>query len=535
MEPRDPLAFPILTEAQIALLREHGEGRSLADGEALWRVGDTEFSLFVVLSGRVEIVEDGCAIHKSVAYHAEGEFSGDVDLLSGRPSAVSSYASGPADILEVSAIELRDVIRLDQELGSVILQAFLRRREILRNEGNHGVRIIGSPYDPETLKIREFLQRNRVLFHWKKPEEEGIQALLEQLNFCVEDTPVVLTAGKALKKPTLEDLGLLLGIRKAVDHMRFDLVVVGSGPAGLAAAVYGASEGLHTLVLDRSAPGGQAAWSSKIENYMGFPMGLSGEDLALAGRVQAEKFGAQLSIPSDVESIECADGAHLIHLSTGETIEARAVIVASGARYRKLACPGYDRLQGKGVYYAATVTEAMMCEGSEVAVVGAGNSAGQAVVFLSSRCAHVRLIVRGNDLDKSMSSYLARRVEHLPNVEICLETEVELCEGEDSLTQITLKGARNGCVPCAGLFVFVGADPNTEILRGKVELDSKGFVLTGDRIQAWTQARRPLYLETSCPGIFAAGDCRADSVKRVASGVGEGAMAVAFVHKVLAG
>ena len=318
------------------------------------------------------------------------------------------------------------------------------------------------------------------------------------------------------------------------EHTQERAVVVGAGPAGLAAAVYGASEGLHTLLLDRAGPGGQASWSSRIENYMGFPEGLTGSDLAARGLIQAQKFGAHISVPAEVCKIDCRPNGQQVHLATGEVVDARAVLVATGANYQKLNVPGFERFETAGVHYAATRLEAEYCSNAEVVVVGAGNSAGQAAVFLSQTAKRVRLVVRGDRLSKSMSDYLSYRVEQIKNIEIHLETEVAALEGDETIKSVTLKGKTQGTFPCDGLFVFIGAVPNTGFLRDTVALDRNGFVLTGDAMRhSWDLSRMPFYLETSCPGIFAAGDCRVGSVKRVASGVGEGSMAVTFVHRYL--
>ena len=328
-----------------------------------------------------------------------------------------------------------------------------------------------------------------------------------------------------------------LGLRRrsASGTNQYDLVIVGAGPAGLAAAVYGASEGLHTLLLDKAAPGGQAAWSSRIENYMGFPEGLTGSDLAARGLIQAQKFGAELSVPAQVTTIKSSGSGHQLLLQSGETIEARAVLVATGANYQKLDVPGFSKFETAGVYYAATRLEAGFCEADEIVIVGAGNSAGQAAVFLSQKCQTVHLVVRGDKLNKSMSDYLSYRVEQIPNIHIHLETRVAELQGDTRVEKAVLCGKTDAAVPCAGLFVFIGASPNTDFLKNVVALDNDGFVLTGDAVApVWEDAKRsPYYLETSCPKIFAAGDCRVGSVKRVASSVGEGAMAVTFVHRVL--
>lgn len=538
MAALDPIAFPVLTPAEIEILRTRGVEHTFADGESLWEAGDTDFCFFVILKGGCVIRNTVCGQQDGpdldVAHHSPGEFTGDVDVMSGRPAPVGAYATGETLTLQLSAEDLREVVRVEQNLGGKILLAFIRRREILLESTDHGVLLIGSAFDPETQKIREFLARNRVVHRWRQPEDESTAEVMRAFELTAAQTPLVFLGQTRLSHPTISELAEKLGVRRQTDQSKYDLVIVGAGPAGLAAAVYGASEGLRTILLDRSAPGGQASWSSRIENYMGFPEGLTGSDLAARGLIQAQKFGADISIPADVFKITGDRSGHEIHLSSGEVIGARAVLIATGANYQKLDVPGFAKFEQNGVYYAATRLEAEFCEQAEVAVIGAGNSAGQAAVYLSQRCKKVRLIVRGDRLNKAMSDYLSYRVEQIPNIEVHLETEVASVMGTDRVDSIELKGATTGVFPCTGLFVFIGATPNTGFVKDTVALDKNGFVLTGDSMRAyWEETRIPYYLETSCPGIFAAGDCRVGSVKRVASSVGEGSMAVTFVHRVL--
>jgi thioredoxin reductase (NADPH) len=455
-------------------------------------------------------------------------------LLLCNSQPVGGYADGETKVLRVSAENLREVVRVEQDLGGKILTAFIRRREILLDSKSHGVILIGSSLDPETIAIRTFLARNRVVHSWKQTEEESTAQILSAFALTAADTPLILLGNEKLVHPKIDYLATRLGIRKETDKHQYDLVIVGAGPAGLAAAVYGASEGLKTLILDRSGPGGQASWSSRIENYMGFPEGLTGSDLAARGLIQAQKFGAELSVPAEVCKIECGDGWQQIQLKSGEHIDARAVIVATGANYQKLNIPGFEKYENSGIYYAATRFESEFCSDAEVVVVGAGNSAGQAAVFLSQTAKKVRLIVRGDRLNKAMSDYLSYRVEQIHNIEVHLETEIASLGGDDKIDSATLKGKTDGTIKCDGLFIFIGAIPNTQFLKDTVILDRNGFVLTGDMVRAyWESNRMPFFLETSCPGIFAAGDCRVGSVKRVASSVGEGSMAVTFVHRYL--
>lgn len=533
MPHTDPIAFPELTPEEIEVLRPLGKEVAFEDQDALWEAGETDYCFYVILSGGAQVRNSRDSTDE-IAYHGPGNFTGDVDVMSGRPALISCYADGETVVLQLSAEDVREVVRVQQDLGGKILLAFIRRRALLLETTDHGVTIVGSAFCPLTNRIREFLGRNRVVHQWKKPEDPETDDLLKAFGITVEDTPFVFLGNVRLSHPTLEELADRLHIRRKSNEKQYDLVIVGAGPAGLAAAVYGASEGLNTLMLDRAAPGGQASWSSRIENYMGFPEGLTGSDLASRGLIQAQKFGTDISIPADVQAIDCGKLGHEIFLTNGERIDARAVIIATGANYQRLLVPGFDKFEASGVYYAATKLESEFCRESEVVVVGAGNSAGQAAVFLSQTCKTVRLIVRGDRLNKSMSDYLSYRVERIPNIEVHLETEVCHLLGESKLEHAVLTGATEGAIPCSGLFVFIGASPNTEFLRDTVALDKNGFVLTGDSMRAfWDESRIPFYLETSCPGIFAAGDCRVGSVKRVASSVGEGSMAVTFVHRYL--
>jgi thioredoxin reductase (NADPH) len=532
-DPSDSIAFPILTSAEIEALRPYGHEAVFQDGEAFWEPGDVDYCFYVILTG-------GCIVcqsredDKPVAYHGPGHFTGDVDTLTGRPAPVGGYADGETRALVLSADQIREVVRVAQDLGGKILLAFIRRREILLESTEHGLLIVGSQFDPQTIAIRQFLGRNRVVHRWRRPEDPETAEIMAAFGLRAKDTPLVFIGQERLSHPSVEELADRLGVRRHTDKNEYDLVIVGAGPAGLAAAVYGASEGLNSLVLDRSAPGGQASWSSRIENYMGFPEGLTGADLAARGLIQAQKFGAEISVPGDVIGIEAEGVGYRLALSSGEIVGARAVLIATGAQYQKLNVPGFREFESAGIYYAATRLEADFCDESEVVVVGAGNSAGQAAVFLSQRCKTVRLIVRGDRLNKSMSDYLSYRVEQIPNIEVHLGTEIACLTGDDRIQEAVLTGATNATVPCEGLFVFIGATPNTQFLADVVARDKNGFVLTGESVRGfWDETRPPYHLETSRPAIFAAGDCRRGSVKRVASSVGEGSMAVTFVHAVL--
>jgi len=539
-QERHEIAFPVLSREDIEALEQCGNRIQKKDGEPLWRAGEVEFCFYVVVKGQVEILEDTSGEPVHVAMHEKGEFTGDIDLLFGRPSVVSGICRGECEILEVKAQDLREIIKLRPALSDCVLSAFIMRRSLLLEQGLTGVRVIGSRFSSDTLRVREFLARNAVPYTWLDLENSAeTHQLLQSFSVCEAETPVlILSDGKVLRNPSNAQMGDRLGVRKDIESILYDLVIVGAGPSGLAAAVYGASEGLQTLLLDRVAPGGQAGTSSKIENYMGFPTGLSGADLASRALVQAEKFGAQLAVPTEVCGLTCGDGIHRVQITDDDEVEARCVLIATGAQYRKLDVEGFEKFEGSGIYYAATAVESQSCSTSEVAVVGAGNSAGQAAIFLSGSVRKVWMIVRGQGLTASMSSYLARRIEQIPNIEILFESEVSALYGDTALEGIQVcvqKRPRD--LKVTGLFVFIGAVPQTDWLPEKVLCNSKCFVLTGPQVVEagrWRLKRAPFFLETSCPGVFAAGDVREASIKRVASAVGEGAMAVAFAHQYLA-
>lgn len=540
-DTRFEIAFPHLTAEQIEMIETHAEQVRLNDGEYLWRAGDPNVRFYIIKSGRVEVLEGEDDGH--VAFHDPGSFSGDVDVLSGRPSIVSAVARGPVEAVSLSSDCLRKIVRVRPDLSDLILRAFIMRRVLLLERGVTGVRVIGSRFSSETQAIREFCARNRVPYTWLDLErDETVESLLSAFSIATNETPVVILGdGSILKNPPIAELAERVGVRQTLRREVFDLVVIGAGPAGLAASVYGASEGLQTLLIDRVAPGGQAGTSSKIENYMGFPTGLSGQELAERALVQAEKFGTTISVPNDVVHLECADQDHLLELNDGRQLHARAVILATGAQYRKLDIPGFDKLEMSGIYYAATGMEAQLCKNEDVVIVGAGNSAGQAAVYLSNYAKKVWMVVRGKSLEDSMSAYLAWRIESIGNIEVVTDTIVSSVHGERSVEMVEISHRGTGvtkCLTAAGLFVFIGAIPQTSWLSESIKMDEKGFVLTGEAVArsgCWELSRPPLYLETSCPGVFAAGDVRSGSIKRVASSVGEGSMAVAFVHEYLQG
>jgi len=427
-------------------------------------------------------------------------------------------------------------------ISDIILQAFIARRQLLRESPNFtGLRVIGSRYSPDTFRVRDFLSKNRILFTWVDVETDpNVDRLLKNFGVTESDTPVVVCGSMLLlRNPSNRQLADTIGIRQPLENLVYDMVVVGAGPAGLAAAVYGASEGLRTAVLEHTAPGGQAGSSMRIENYLGFPTGLTGSELADRAILQANKFGAHLSVPTPVSRLAFENGYTIVQLDGGETVTAKCLLIATGADYRRLGVEGSDRFEGTGVYYAATLAEAQLCRGSQAVVVGGGNSAGQAAVFLSGYTRHVLILIRGDDLYKNMSSYLVRRIEQTPNIELVRNTTIRRMNGDTHLGSVDNFNSKTGeerTVETLGVFSFIGADPRTSWLPPEIERDAKGFVRTGADLagsRSWTSARQPFLLETSRPCVFAAGDVRAGSVKRVASAVGEGAMAVQFVHECL--
>jgi thioredoxin reductase (NADPH) len=475
--------------------------------------------------------------------HQPNEFTGDVDMLSGRAALVTARAAADGEVLEVNAESLRQAVDELPDLGEIIVKAFLTRRTLLLSDGYQGIKIIGSRFSPDAHRLRDFAARNAIPFTWIDLETDSqAEVLLREFGIPAADTPVVIgRQGRFLRKPSIEQLAHCAGLDAPIDPTQVhDLVIVGGGPAGLAAAVYGASEGLDVVVLERIATGGQAGTSSRIENYLGFPAGVSGSELTRNALLQAQRFGAHITVPGTVTRLGITDGVRVLTLTDGSKIKTRCVIIATGVAYRRLDVQRFGEFEGAGIYYAATDMEARLCRGEEVVVVGAGNSAGQAIVYLSRYARHVHVVVRGDDLGKSMSRYLVDRVERLPNATIHRNTVVSAVEGNRHLGAVRLLdgGGTETRLDTTALFLFIGADPNTSWLSGCVQLDSKGFVTTGTMLprdladaEPWRSlGRSPFLLETSLPGVFAAGDVRSGSIKRCASAVGEGSIAVSFVH-----
>jgi thioredoxin reductase (NADPH) len=540
-------AFPRLNAAQIARLAPFGHSRRAAAGEILFDQGDTNRGLLVVIKGSIEVVRPSLNGETAVVVEHQGEFTGEVDILSGRRSIVRGRALEACELLEIDRSTLRRVIQTDPEVGEIFLRAFLLRRATLIARSLGDVVLIGSSHSSDTLRLKGFLTRNGHPHTYLDVDRDpGIQEIFDHFDVRLEDIPVLICPNQpALRNPSNTEAASCLGFNLEIDEQSIhDVIVVGAGPAGLAAAVYGASEGLDVVVLETSAPGGQAGSSSLIENYLGFPMGISGEDLADHAFFQAQKFGAHVAIARAAASLNCERRPYAVGLSDGGSVHGRAVVVAAGAEYRRLPIASLARFEGNGVYYGATQVEAQLCDGQEVVVVGGGNSAGQASVFLSERVKHVYLMVRAAGLADSMSRYLIRRIEGNPRITLMTRTQIVALEGNGSLDRLSWSNSETGETVTREihhLFSMTGANPNTAWLRGCLALDEKQFIKTGadlapEELTAahWPMRRLPYLFETSLPRVFAVGDVRSGSVKRVASAVGEGSVAIQLIHKVLA-
>ena len=544
-ESRAEQMFPILTAPQVARIAGHGRVRQVAQGDVLVEPGEQTARFFVVTEGQVEIVRPAGAAEEPMAVLRPGQFTGEVNMLSGRRGFARIRAIAPGVVIEVDREVLLTLVQTDSDLGEILMRAFLLRRVELIARGLGDVVVVGSSHSPGTLRIREFLTRNGHPYaSLDLDRDASVQDLLDRFRVGTAEVPVVICRGTVvLRNPTNQQIADCLGFNEAIDrsHMR-DLVIVGAGPAGLAAAVYGASEGLDVLVLESTAPGGQASASSRIENYLGFPTGISGQELAARAYNQAEKFGAQLMVGNDTKRLTCDRKPYAIELDDGSRVPARAVIIATGAEYRRLSIANLGRFEGTGVYYAATFMESQLCSGDEVVVVGGGNSAGQAAVFLAQSARRVHMLVRSDGLADTMSRYLIRRIEDHPAIVVHIRTELVALEGDHHLERVRWRDnqGRVETHDIRHVFSMAGAVPSTRWLQSCVVLDARGFIKTGADLTPedlaaahWPLARPPYSLETGLPGVFAVGDVRSGSVKRVASAVGEGSIAIAAVQQVL--
>src|SRR6266700_442459 len=543
---RQAEAFPVLTPAQIARIRPHANVRSVQAGEVLFEPGKLGMSCFVVFSGKLDIAMAGLSGEQVFVTYGPGQFSGEVVLISGARALARGRAAESGEFLELSADALRALIAKDAELSDIFMRAFLLRRVSLISQGLGNVVVLGSQHSSNTLRLREFLTRNGHPHRYVDLDsDKASQELLDRFEIKLEDIPVVICSGKTvLRNPTNQRLAECLGFAGHIDeHRVYDVAIVGAGPAGLAAAVYAASEGLDAVVIESEFPGGQAGASSKIENYVGFPMGISGQELAGRAVVQAEKFGAQMTVGQKVMKVKCDQQPYELTLENGGHIETRSIVIATGAQYNKPNVENLERFEGQGIYYAATFMEAQLCTGEEIIVVGGGNSAGQAAAFLAETVQKVYMLVRGKELSETMSRYLIQRIVENPAIELHLQTEIVTVGGDSHLERVTWLNRATGeesVHDIRHVFVMAGASPRTDWLRGCIALDDKGFILTGRDLDTATEmavrpiATPPQMLETSLPGVFAVGDVRSGNVKRVASAVGEGAIAVHMVHRALA-
>jgi thioredoxin reductase (NADPH) len=541
LQTRRAQMFPVLSDVQVARIARVAAQVDFAPGSLVFGEGDTQTPFFVVLDGEIEVLAPHGAMEAVITVHRRHEFTGEVTLLTGRRALVQGRARTQTRVLRLEPAQFRSIVQTDAELSEIIMRAFILRRMGLFLERVSDVVVLGSRHSATTLRLQEFLTRNGCPHRYTDIDSDpDVQALLDGFHVSVADIPVLIFGESVLRNPSNAQVAECLGLNAPIaSDVLLDVVIVGAGPAGLAAAVYAASEGLEVLVVEATAPGGQAGTSSKIENYLGFPTGISGQALAQRALIQAEKFGARLSIARSAVELHCDGLPYQVELEGGEIISARAIVIATGAEYRRLEIPNLDRYEGVGVYYGATYIEAQRCTADEVIVVGGGNSAGQAATFLSQTSQHVHMLIRGHTLAASMSRYLIRRIEDTPNITLHTNTRIVSLGGDSSVEEVTwdTDGVRTS-VPIRHVFSMTGAKPNTDWLRGCLQLDDKGFVITGVDLGAsnWAKgAARPSYqFETSQRNVFAVGDVRAGSVKRVASSVGEGSACVQVIHRAIA-
>ena len=545
---RQAEAFPVLNAAQIDRVRPYGKIRPVLAGEVLFEPGTENMSCFVVLSGKLEIAVPDLSGERVFVTYGPGQFSGEVVLISGARALSRGKVAEEGEFLEVTPDALRTLIAKDAELSDIFMRAFILRRAAMISAGWGNVTILGSQHSSDTLRLREFLTRNGHPYTYVDLDrDKGSQDLLDRFGIRLEEIPVVICSASevALRNPTNQKLAECLGLTGRVDESRvYDVAIVGAGPAGLAAAVYAASEGLDAVVIESEFPGGQAGASSKIENYVGFPMGISGQDLSSRAVVQAEKFGARMMVGEKVVRVQGDERPYQLTLENGAVLDTRSIVIATGAQYNKPKVERLGHYEGRGIYYAATFMEAQLCTGEEVIVVGGANSAGQAAVFLAETVRKVYMLVRGKALSETMSRYLIQRIVENPSIELHFQTEIVGLEGDSHLERVSCVNRETGDKSVHDLrhvFVMAGASPRTEWLRGCLALDQQGFILTGRDLDAvlasgslkWPLSRPPQMLETSLPAVFAVGDIRSGNVKRVASAVGEGSISIHLVHRTL--
>jgi thioredoxin reductase (NADPH) len=545
----DTQIWPVLTDLEIDRARPYGRVRKGELGEILYRPGDVGASCFILLSATVQIVQPSIEGERLITNHYPGTFTGEAGMIAGQRTLVLARVIQHGEILELRPDDLRALVARDAGLGEIFLRAFLLRRLLLINRQLGNVVVIGSRHSADTLRLREFLGRNGHPYTYVDLDlDEASQSLLDRFAIAVTEIPIVICDGvTVLHNPSTTQLADSLGLNDNIDTSRLhDLIVVGAGPAGLAASVYAASEGLDILLIESHAPGGQAGASSRIENYLGFPTGVSGQELATSATRQAQKFGAKMAVARAIVQLRCERRPYELVMDDGTVFFARTIVIATGASYNRPTAACLDRFAARGIHYGATHIESQLCEDEEVIVVGGGNSAGQAAVFLSQTARRVYMLVRAADLAESMSRYLIQRIVGNPSIELLYNSEIACLEGENDLEEVRWVNKQTGelgSAPAHHLFIMTGASPNTNWLRGRLALDEKGFILTGrdlplalepDQNPSWHLSRPPQLLESSLPGVFAVGDVRAGSVKRVAAAVGEGATAVSLVHRALA-
>ncbi len=549
LDPRTQ-AFPVLTSAQISRLRPGSKLRKVEPGEILFEPGDTGVPFFVMLSGSMEIVQADMKGERPIVTHGPGEFTGEITMISGQRCLVRGRVTEAGEFLEISGDDLRSHVARDSELSEIFMRAFILRRLALITGGFGNVILMGSRHSANTLRLREFLSRNAYPYTYVDLDaDKTSQELLDRFAVKLSEIPVVICNGvTVLRNPSTQDLADCLGFNASIDKSRVrDVIIVGAGPSGLAAAVYAASEGLDALVVETESPGGQAGSSSKIENYLGFPTGVSGQELAARAITQAQKFGAKMMVAHSVVKLKCSRRPYEVVLDDGNVLPARAIVISTGAQYNKPNIANLKKFEGQGIYYGATYIESQLCENDEVIVVGGGNSAGQAAAYLAQTARKVHMLVRAAQLSDTMSRYLIQRIDENPNIDLHYKTEIVGLEGDTSLERVTWLDKNSGETSTHDirhLFIMAGASPRTEWLQGCIALDDKGFILTGRDLDSppdagastppWPLARPPQMLETTLPGVFAVGDVRSGNVKRVASAVGEGSIVVHLVHRALA-